>query len=286
MRRRMLLVCCAVVGWCLVGPGPVLAAVTIEAPASVLTGARYTVTVSGTAPYEGRVYLDEQEGATCAEPDYPDWASVSGAFRQSFEFSRELPGPVLLCAWVVDGGQAGGEVTVDHAATAVDVRAARIALSIVPSRSVFATDENVRARVDGISESASSAWAWARPVDGAPCSEVPGVGEMAYWGTIVGTAGSRVSLDPIAVPGTYRLCAQVINSALGPSGYATIEATVIVSQACTDARRSRTRRTTSYRRARAVYRRTRGARRASARRVMLRRKAAMNRARARVSADC
>ncbi|MBJ7473176.1 MAG: hypothetical protein JHD16_17855 [Solirubrobacteraceae bacterium] len=283
MRRRMLLVCCAVLGWCLVGPGPVLAAVTIEAPAGGLTGTRYGVAVAGTAPYEGRVYFDVQEGAACVESDSADWESVSGGFRESFAFSRELPGPVLLCVWVVDRGQAGGPVTVDRAAMAVDVRATRIDLSIIPSRRVFATDEDVRARLEGVSESPSVVWAWARPIDGAPCSEVPWVGEQAYWGELAGGVDKRVTLGPITVPGTYRLCAQVINSALGPLGYATIEAPVVISQACTNARRSRTRQTASYRRARAVYRRTR---RAGARRVMLRRKAAMNRARASVSANC
>lgn len=282
MRRALLLTCCLAV---CAGVDPARAAIAIEAPPEALTGQSYKVVVRGTAPYEGRVYLRVQRDGACVE-EYGDVELVSGAFRETFEVSEGQPGPALLCAWVIDHGQAGGPVTVDRASVAMPFRLARIDLSIAPVRRVVGTDQEVRARLRGVSESESSVWAWARPINGAPCSEVPWIGEQTYWGKVQGGVRLRVALPAITVPDTYRVCAQVMNETFGPATYTTIEAVVVVSQACTQARRSRTRSTASYRRARSVYRRARGVRRPAARRVLLRRKVALDRSRALVRDRC
>lgn len=261
-------------------------ALTIEAPAALFAGADTTVAVSGAAPYDAKVYLGAHPGTACDDEQVTDWERAAGPFRQPFEITMPAAGPAVLCARLVDTTQAGGDVVIDRAAVALMLPQPFIGLTLEAVHPVVGTDQEIRVRVTGESQTESILWAWARPLEGAPCSEIPWVGDKTYWGEVQGPVHRLERLDRITVPGTYRVCAQVANWAFQPTPWTTVETAVTVSQACTDARRSRARRTLSYRRARAAYRRARGARRSRARRVMVRRKAAMNRARARVGSAC
>lgn len=285
MRRSLLLLSC----WCAVlwgVPPPVHAELRIEAPPAGFVGETVKVAVSGTAPYGATLFLGVQQGAACDDAGWSDSRAVNGPFREEFEASSDAEGAMLLCARTVGPDQRSDGPTLDRGAATVTVRRPELALSLQAVRSVVGTDETVRLRLTGVSETESAVWGWARLVDGAPCQDIPRVAEQTHWGWPRGAVDRVVTLGPIAVPGTYRVCAQVFSGAYAPEPFGTIETQVIVSQACTDARRSRARRTAAYRRARAAYRRARGARRARARRVMIRRKAAMDRARGRVGADC
>lgn len=282
MRRRMLLLCCAVAG-CAGWAEPARAALEVIAPASGLTGQKYEITVRGSGPFDARVRFQRQPGTTCT-PTYADWEHASGPFSHTFEFAEATPGPWALCARLVtaeDGDEAPG---FEQAVAVIQLSQAERSLSLIAARPVYALGEPVDVLVQGRADVETSVWAWVRALDGPPCAEAPWIGDQSY-GVVRGPNGTRIGLGTITVPGTYRICAHLHDAgAHEPQGV--LETQVVVSQVCTDARRSRTRRTASYRRARAAYRRARGARRARARRVMLRRQAAMNHARDRVRVDC
>lgn len=282
MRRRMLLLCCVVLG-CAGWTEPASAALEVIAPATGLTGQKYEITVRGSGPFDARVRFQRQPGTTCT-PGYADWERASGPFTHTFDFAEATPGPWALCARLVtaeDGDDAPG---FEQAAAVIQLSQAQRSLSLTAARPVYALGEPVEVLVQGHTDVETGVWAWVRALDGPPCTEKPWVGDQSY-GVVRGSGGTRIGLGTITVPGTYRVCGE-LHDAGAYTPQALLETQVIVSQACADARRSRTHRTASYRRARAAYRRARGARRARARRVMLRRLTAMERARDRVRVDC
>lgn len=282
MRRRMLLACCAVLG-CVAWAEPADAALEIVAPATGLTGQKYEITVRGSGPFDARVRFHRQPGTTCT-PQYSDWERASGPFTHTFDLAEATPGPWALCARLVTAEDDDDAPGFEQAVAVIELSPAQRSLSLVPVRPVYALGEPVEVLVQGHTDVETFVWAWVRALDGPPCTDAPHVIDQSY-GEVRGSGGVRMGFGPITVPGTYRICAN-LRDAGSPYPQAVLKTQFVVSQACTDARRARIARTASYRRARAAYRRARGARRGRTRRVMVRRKAAMDRARGRVRAHC
>lgn len=285
MRRRMLLAsCCAMAG---LGTGPPAASAALEvvAPATGVTGQTYPITVRGAGPFGASVRFHAVQGTTCTAEYYADRERASGPFAHTFAFAQATPGPWALCARLLGADDPDDAPGLEQAAAVIVLSAAQRTLTLTPVRPVYALGEPVEVRVHGHTDVETMIWAWPQPLDGPPCTEAPWVGDRTF-GEVRGSSGTRIALrHPITVPGTYRVCAHLYDAG-SQDAQGVLETQVVVSQACTDAQRLRDRRTAGYRRARAAYRRARGARRARARRVMVERRAAMDRARARVRADC
>lgn len=286
MRRRLMVTCCWAMAGLATGAPSARADLRIEAPPTARTGETITVAVTGTAPAFATLYWSTPEGGVCDDDGWTGRRRVGGTFRETFEVTGMSEGPMALCARIVGPGADSDAPPLDRGMATLELRRPVFTLGLRPVRAVVGTDERVQIRVTGQSETMSGIWGWARPIDGDPCHDIPRIGEQAYGGRHRGAVNVTFALDPIPVPGTYRVCGQVFNGYFSPELYGVIETQVIVSQACTEARHALARRTASYRRARAAHRRARGARRARTRRVLLQRGAALDRARARVRAVC